>query len=178
MSDMDKIKSSWAEQMEDELNEETLPPQIEINGNTKIVTQHACVDGKNVKIVRHYKIEKRKVLKSIAKRKTWAKYGLSADDPPGPSIATTIVANEEVPMVFLNAGEEDTNEALDSALSGKNVTNQVVQCRNCGLNHWTMNCPYKNQLSALNKANENVDPSKVFCNYQLKNSVVICFNLG
>lgn len=162
ITDMDRIKSSWAEQMEDELEETQQPQQVVINGNMKTITEFSNIDGKNVKIVRQYKIEKRKVPKCIARRKTWAKFGLSARDPPGPNVATTIISHEDVNMIFLNAGEEETNENKDSMLFGKNMANQVVQCRNCGLNHWTMNCPYKNQLSALNKINENADASKVW----------------
>lgn len=50
-----------------------------------------------LQVVSTFRIEKRQVPKAIALRKSWKKYGQSANDPPGPSSATTIVA-EDVAM--------------------------------------------------------------------------------
>lgn len=45
-------------------------------------------------IVSHYRIEKHRVARTIAERKTWKKYGLSKNDKPGPNPATTITAED------------------------------------------------------------------------------------
>ena len=89
--------SSWADEIEEV--DSDLPPTTEkIVGNNKIVTQYQLDDhGKKLKIVRTYKIEKKLVSKSVARRKALPKFGNSATDRPGPNPATTVVA-EEVAM--------------------------------------------------------------------------------
>nr|CAH7725513.1 unnamed protein product [Callosobruchus chinensis] len=110
----DEVKSSWADEVE--LEGGALPPSTEVFENGfKIVTEYKYnEDEKKVKIVRTYKIEKRIVSKTIAKRKCWKKFGEAANDKPGPNPATTIVA-EDVYMQFLTSKEED-NKTEDDAL--------------------------------------------------------------
>lgn len=105
----EEVKSSWADEVE--LEGGALPPTTEVFENgCKIVTEYKYNDDdKKVKIVRTYKIEKRIVSKSIALRKTWKKFGESANDKPGPNPATTIVG-EDVYMQFLTSKEEDNKQ--------------------------------------------------------------------
>lgn len=105
----EEVKSSWADEVE--LEGGALPPATEVFENgLKIVTEYKYNDDdKKVKIVRTYKIEKRIVSKSIALRKTWKKFGESANDKPGPNPATTIVG-EDVYMQFLTSKEEDNKQ--------------------------------------------------------------------
>jgi translation initiation factor 3 subunit G len=88
-------QSSWADEIE-EGDISTLPAPFEkISGNEKTITQYAFnEDGKKVKIVRTYKIEKKLVSKAVARRKALPKFGLSKNDRPGPNPATTVVAEE------------------------------------------------------------------------------------
>lgn len=66
----------------------------------KIVTEYGIDDdNKKFKVVRHYKVEKRQVAKAVAQRKSWAKFGLSREDKPGPNPATTIVSEEVMMQV-------------------------------------------------------------------------------
>merc|ERR1712236_51739 len=76
--------SSWADEVE-EVEGTVLPPPVEkSDGNTKTVTEYTINDeGKKVKVISHYRIEKHRVAHSIAVRKTWRKYGLSKNDKPG-----------------------------------------------------------------------------------------------
>ena len=93
----DLPQSSWADEIE-EGDSELPPPSEKVVGNNKIVTQYQFDEhGKKIKVVRTYKIEKKMVSKSVARRKALPKFGHSADDRPGPNPATTVVA-EEVTM--------------------------------------------------------------------------------
>lgn len=170
-AEADKVKSSWVAEMEDEA-EDTSDRKVEIRDNTKTISEITYVDGEKVKLVRHFRIEKRKVTKEAAVRKTWKKFGQSANDGPGPNSATTI-PSDDVRMEFLLAKEEEQQEQEQVNSFGGN---QNVQCRNCGLNHWTLQCPYKNQLNALNKLGDNSDLSKVLLLLSfLHFSLTFCF---
>ncbi|MCP6198880.1 hypothetical protein NL445_28000, partial [Klebsiella pneumoniae] len=89
------------------------------------------------------KIEKRVVSKSIAKRKTWSKFGDSASDKPGPNPATTNVA-EDVFMQFITSKEE-SQRPDDGELDGLKPpsSNVIFKCRTCQGDHLTLYCPFK-----------------------------------
>ncbi|GJQ75773.1 eIF3-S4 [Trypoxylus dichotomus] len=143
----EEIKSSWADEVE--LEGGALPPPTEVRENGfKIVTEYKYnEDDKKVKIVRTYKIEKRTVSKSIALRKTWKKFGESANDKPGPNPATTIVS-EDVYMQYVTSKEEDNKPEDESSIDKlKSLGDKsVVRCRACGQEHWTTKCPWKDTV--------------------------------
>ncbi|KAJ6224637.1 hypothetical protein RDWZM_003182 [Blomia tropicalis] len=99
----EKIKSSWADEMEDD---EPGEPHIEIDGDTKIVTEVSLVDGKKFRTIRHYRVEKRKVAKDVARRKTWVKFGLAESDPSTSTTSLTDAVNLE----FLASKDEEVAE--------------------------------------------------------------------
>jgi len=146
--------SSWADEVE-EVEGTVLPPPVEkSDGNTKTVTEYTINDeGKKVKVISHYRIEKHRVAHSIAVRKTWRKYGLSKNDKPGPNPATTITA-EDVFMQFLSNKEEDKDESEDLKKKLMDAQKGQVKCRLCKEDHWTKQCPYKDKLSPLVGINE------------------------
>nr|QBH74186.1 eukaryotic translation initiation factor 3 subunit G [Franklinothrips vespiformis] len=150
----EQVKSSWADEVEDETRQGPLPPSTEVWDNGfKIVTEYKYNDDdKKVKIVRTYKVEKRIVSKSIALRKTWPKFGASKNDKPGPDPATTIVS-EDVYMHYLSAKEEENMKMEEDALEKlkANPEKGAVKCRTCNGEHWTSKCPYKGS-DALAKA--------------------------
>ncbi|KAK4875865.1 hypothetical protein RN001_012287 [Aquatica leii] len=150
MPTSEEIKSSWADEVE--LEGGALPPPTEIRENDfKILTEYKSVDNKKIKIVRTYKIEKRIVSKSIALRKTWAKFGESVDDKPGPHPATTI-CGEDVYMQYITSKEEEykvEEDGLDKLKSMGDKT--VVKCRTCNGEHWTSKCPWKDTALASAK---------------------------
>ena len=62
------------------------PMAEKIKGDIKMVTDYSFnEDGKKVKTVRHYKIERKMVPKIVAERRNWHKFGMSKDDKPGPN---------------------------------------------------------------------------------------------
>ena len=139
--------SSWADEVEDEGSVALPPPSIVYENGFKIMTEYKMNDdNKRVKVVRTYKVERRRVSKTIAERKNWAKFGDSADDGPGPNPATTVIA-EDVFMQFLSNKEEDNKVEEDSLDKLKNMGDKgVVKCRNCNGEHWTSKCPFKDTV--------------------------------
>lgn len=144
------IKTSWADEVEANDGEESLPAPVEkLDGNIKTVTEYSYNDDKKkVKIVSHYRIEKHRVNKTIAERKLWKKFGLSENDKPGPNPATTITS-EEIYMQFLTNKDEQENE--QDEIKKKLIDSQKgqVKCRLCKEDHWTKQCPYKDKLEPL-----------------------------
>nr|QBH74181.1 eukaryotic translation initiation factor 3 subunit G [Encarsia formosa] len=152
------VTSSWADEVEDDV---TLPsPTVVHKDGLKIITEYKINDeGKKVKVVRTFKVEHRKVSKTIAARKNWAKYGDSKDDGPGPNPATTVIA-EDVFMQFLSNKEEDNKVEEDSLDKLKSMGDKgVVKCRGCNGDHWTSKCPYKDTvLGGTNKVSDDKKP--------------------
>ncbi|XP_008561005.1 eukaryotic translation initiation factor 3 subunit G [Microplitis demolitor] len=153
------VKSSWADEVEEE--GDILPPPSEqyLNG-MKILTEYKLnEDNKKVKVVRTYKIEKRIVSKTIAVRKNWPKFGDSANDRPGPNPATTVGA-EDVFMQFISSKEEENKMEEDSLDKLKNMGDKgIVKCRNCSGEHWTSKCPYKDTVLAGGKVPDDKKPA-------------------
>jgi translation initiation factor 3 subunit G len=89
------VVSSWADEIEED-DFSTLPaPTEKVIGDTKILTEYTMSDdGKKTKIVRTFKVVKKMVPKSIARRKQWEKFGMSRNDRPGPNPSTTVVTDE------------------------------------------------------------------------------------
>ncbi|EDX12233.1 eukaryotic translation initiation factor 3 subunit G-2 [Drosophila simulans] len=135
---MKSFITSWADEVDADYVD-GLPPSNEyIKGDYKYVTEYKFNDdGKKVKVVRTFKIEKQIVPKAVARRRNWVKFGDSRSDKPGPNSQTTM-ASEEILMQFIGSKEFDqTHETqLDP---GKNI----AKCRICNGEHWSVNCPYK-----------------------------------
>merc|ERR1719234_2237822 len=66
--------------------------------------------------MRTYKIERKMVPKSVATRRSWAKFGMSKGDKPGPNPQTTVVA-EEIWMYFVANKDENQKDEQDDAMS-------------------------------------------------------------
>ncbi|XP_046743251.1 eukaryotic translation initiation factor 3 subunit G [Diprion similis] len=155
----EEIKSSWADEVEEEGG--VLPPPTEVYENGfKILTEYKYnEDDKKVKVVRTYKVERRIVSKTIAVRKNWAKFGDSSDDRPGPNPATTVGA-EDVFMQFISNKEEENKVEEDSLDKLKSIGDKgVVKCRSCNGDHWTSKCPYKDTVLAGGKVPDDKKPA-------------------
>ena len=145
----EKTGPSWADQMDSEVDDSfvhlVLPPDEErIEGDTKVVTHWEQQDGKKVKIVRYYKIQKIKVPKSIAKRKAWKKFGKAATDGDGPNPSNTQIT-DEIQMDFPREKEAQLNQMNED--QSKKLGKGFVKCRYCDMDHWSTSCPYKDKLT-------------------------------
>ncbi|XP_066991855.1 eukaryotic translation initiation factor 3 subunit G [Anabrus simplex] len=159
MPAIEEVKSSWADEIEEEGTSGVLPLPTEVVENDyKIVTEYKYEDDKKVKIVRTYKIERVVVSKTVALRKTWPKYGQSANDKPGPDPATTIVS-EDIYMQFISNKEEE-NKPEEDVLEKLKAAGEkgVVKCRNCNGDHWTTKCPFKDTVLPGGKMPDNKRP--------------------
>lgn len=157
-NDIDE-KPSWADLVE-EGEEDHIPPATEvINGDTKIVTEFKRnEEGKLLKIVRTFKIETKRVSKSIAKRKLWKKFGDAKNDGPGPNPSTTTVTDDV--FLILTTNKEDLQQDDDPLKKLSQSTQKIVQCRHCKGDHWTTKCPYKDQLEVIqSQVSESKTPS-------------------
>ena len=143
-----------------------------IKGDIKMVTDYSFnEDGKKVKTVRHYKIERKMVPKIVAERRNWHKFGMSKDDKPGPNpqvnnlrlnhnskylnlaLSQTTVVAEEIWMQFVANKQEHEKEQDTSALDTLAASKRgIVKCRICKEDHWTTQCPYKDTLGPLRES--------------------------
>ncbi|XP_047215375.1 eukaryotic translation initiation factor 3 subunit G-like [Girardinichthys multiradiatus] len=149
----DDSKPSWADQVEEEGDEGTLPsPKETIKGNIKTVTEYKIDedDGKKYKIVRTVKIETRKASKAVARRKNWKKFGNSERDAPGPNVATTTVS-DDVFMTFISSKDDLNTQDQEEDPMNKLKGQKIVSCRICKGDHWTTRCPYKDTLGPMQK---------------------------
>ncbi|XP_014206686.1 eukaryotic translation initiation factor 3 subunit G-like [Copidosoma floridanum] len=143
--------SSWADEIEEEGNIGCPPLTVVYENDLKIVTEYKVnEEGERVKVIRTYRIENHTVSKTIAARKTWAKFGDSENDGPGPNPATTLIS-EATFMRFLSSKEENNmyEEDVLEKLRSMGDTG-VIRCRHCTQAHWTSKCPYRDTISMDN----------------------------
>ncbi|TRY83746.1 hypothetical protein DNTS_003961 [Danionella cerebrum] len=150
--EFDDSKPSWADQVEEEGDEGSLPsPKETVKGNIKTVTEYKIDDdGQKFKIIRTFKIETRKASKAVARRKNWKKFGNSVSDAPGPNVATTTVS-DDVFMTFISSKEDLNAQDQDEDPMNKLKGQKIVSCRICKGDHWTTRCPYKDTLGPMQK---------------------------
>lgn len=90
----------------------------------------------------------------VAERKTWAKFGDSANDPAGPATDTTTVGENIIFRPSVNWRSEAKDEANDpnaQAMKDK-LRDKKVKCRICNGEHFTARCPYKDTMAPIGEA--------------------------
>jgi translation initiation factor 3 subunit G len=128
----------------------------EIRGDTKITTEYTIdEDGKRVKIVRYFRMERLKVSKSIAMRKNWRKFGAASGDAAGPNHTNTNIC-DDIQMDFVGKDTDTKPAGAEAEGLGnlKKMGKGFVKCRYCEMDHWSTTCPYKDKLEMIGKGKE------------------------
>ncbi|KAK4152779.1 eukaryotic translation initiation factor 3 subunit G-domain-containing protein [Chaetomidium leptoderma] len=160
-----QAKHDWAD--DEELEEPTttttttteLPPpqKIQNKDGTWTIIEYRLNDlGQKVKATRRirYVVRREVVNPRVAERKTWAKFGDSANDGPGPAHDTTTVGENIIFRPSVNWRREAKDEANDpnaQAMKDK-LKDKKVKCRICNGEHFTARCPYKDTMAPIGEA--------------------------
>ncbi|CAD5115985.1 DgyrCDS4916 [Dimorphilus gyrociliatus] len=149
MPTYDGIGKSWADEVEQEGGLPTPLIHVDEDRKLKTLTEFKInEDGKKVKVIKTYRIDIQKMPKTVAKRKTWKKFGEASNDPPGPNPANTIIS-EDIYMVLVHNKENQLQTEESEDPFGKLKDKQkMVSCRICKGDHWTTKCPYKDSIAA------------------------------
>ena len=127
-------------------------------GNVKTVVEERVDDqGRKIRITRKIRLCKvsHRVPKAVAERRSWPKYGDSADDKPGPNLATTVIGE----AVYLKLAM-DRNFDQEAAQGGKGVPvveAKSIVCQYCQGAHWTIKCPYKSTFANARSEREKAE---------------------
>ncbi|EAQ87981.1 hypothetical protein CHGG_04600 [Chaetomium globosum CBS 148.51] len=160
-----QTKHDWAD--DEDLEETTtttapttdLPPpqKIQNKDGTWTIIEYRINDlGQKVKATRRvrYVVRREVVNPRVAERKTWAKFGDSANDPKGPAPDTTTVGENIIFRPSVNWRKEAKDEANDpnaQAMKDK-LKDKKVKCRICNGEHFTARCPYKDTMAPIGEA--------------------------
>jgi translation initiation factor 3 subunit G len=147
----------WAD--DDDLDETTqaeLPPPQTIqnkDGTKTTITYRYNEDGQKVKTTRRIRLvtHREVVNPRVAERKTWGKFGLSANDKQGPQSDTTSVGENIIFRLSTNWKKDTKDEAKDAqanAMKDK-LKDKTVKCRICNGEHFTARCPYKDTMAPV-----------------------------
>lgn len=141
------VLGSWAD-----AEGEFSAPDVTVNpdGTKTVVTYRLNQDGKKVKVtqrIREVKVQE-KVHPLIALRKNWKKYGKEKNLPPGPDTSTTQIG-EKVELKLGTSWKETEKAAEEEKQQdAQKVVRNSIQCRTCGGDHFTAQCPFKETLGA------------------------------
>ncbi|TMS33879.1 hypothetical protein L596_001568 [Steinernema carpocapsae] len=146
---------NWAEAVENDAQGR----QESIKDGIKTVTE--IIEDKNgkQKVITTFKLVTKKVPKDVAARKEWKKFGACVNDPTGPQVSTTYVA-EEIQMQFTRnrAGEQQLETEERKAPREKGAR---PHCRFCKADdHWSVQCPYKEMYARDEDKELEIDTSK------------------
>lgn len=85
---------------------------------------------------------------NVALRRTWKKFGVSANDGPGPNSSSTILGEP----VFLKLSMDADFDKLEvSPAQAQAAQAKTVKCRLCDGPHYSSKCPYKETFAGEGK---------------------------
>lgn len=112
----------------------------------KTVTEDKRDDqGRLVRVTRkiRMKLVTEAVEPEVAARREWRKFGLAANDGPGPNISSTILGEP----VYLKLALDQDFDKQEAAAQVPVVEAKSVKCRYCEGPHWSVKCPYKDKFA-------------------------------
>lgn len=84
----------------------------------------------------------------VALRRTWKKFGLSANDGVGPNISSTILGE---PVFLKLSMDADFDKQEVSPAQAQAAEAKTVKCRYCDGPHFSVKCPYKDTFAGEDK---------------------------
>ncbi|KAJ4164965.1 hypothetical protein LMH87_006617 [Akanthomyces muscarius] len=151
-----KAKHDWADDDDIEETSTELPaPQTIANkdGTKTIITYRLNDEGQKVKTTRRirYITHTEKVNPRVADRKSWAKFGASANDGAGPAADTTSIAENMIfrPSVSWRKDAKDESADPNAQAMKDKLKDKKVKCRICNGEHFTARCPYKDTMAPI-----------------------------
>ncbi|KAJ6784296.1 hypothetical protein PWT90_10042 [Aphanocladium album] len=151
-----KAKHDWADDDDIEETSTELPaPQTIANkdGTKTTITYRINDEGQKVKTTRRirYITHTEKVNPRVADRKSWAKFGASANDGAGPAADTTSVAENMIfrPSVSWRKDAKDESQDPNAQAMKDKLKDKKVKCRICNGEHFTARCPYKDTMAPI-----------------------------
>lgn len=85
----------------------------------------------------------------VAERKSWAKFGLSANDKPGPAVDTTTVGENIIFRPSVNWRKDAKEEKSEAGQMKDKLKDKKVKCRICNGEHFTARCPFKDTMAPV-----------------------------
>lgn len=84
----------------------------------------------------------------VALRRTWKKFGLSANDGVGPNISSTILGE---PVFLKLSMDADFDKQEVSPAQAQAAEAKTVKCKYCDGPHFSVRCPYKDTFAGEDK---------------------------
>ncbi|KAI9902779.1 hypothetical protein N3K66_002131 [Trichothecium roseum] len=149
-----KPKHDWADDDDVEEVSSELPPPQTINnkdGTKTIISFRLNDNNQKVKTTRRIRFvtHTETVNPRVADRKTWAKFGQSAKDGPGPATDTTSVGENIIFRPSFNWRKEAKEEGDEKDQLKDKLKDKKVKCRICNGEHFTARCPYKDTMAPV-----------------------------
>ncbi|KZS93166.1 translation initiation factor 3, RNA-binding subunit [Sistotremastrum niveocremeum HHB9708] len=146
-------KTSWADDVDNELEHSKVEDFVDENGIRTIIEYKTNEDGKKIKVTRKIKRTLRKSLvnHSVAERKTWAKFGGEKGNAPGPDRSTTTVGEEVFLKLSVGNKSAEPEKTEEQVMKANLAKAGKVTCRLCKGDHFTAKCPYKDSLAGLDE---------------------------
>jgi len=122
-----------------------------------IVEERTDEQGRKVRVTRkiRLKLVTEAVEPDVALRRAWKKFGLAANDGPGPNVTSTIIGDP----VFLKLSMDEDLDKQEATQQVPVVEVKSVKCRYCEGPHWSVRCPHKEKFMGEKLSIAGITPS-------------------